>query len=291
MSDRRRDVALLAGSLLDLLVVASVWRKNPLSASVGPRALSPHHVVECSRCEGHGVVTDRFRRELECPGCDGKGRFAVDGYTGERVGTVELGTAPARLRSVLCDRCGGDGAVAGKRCPTCDGAGRREWSPFELSAAGDEERADVGGVGLLARPRHLALLYAQGDYELLERALEALRTHDLAGWRLWVGRHVHGYEFDGEPPVDDRIEDAWAFVLARMPAKVRVPGAIRANGRTRQAQLRLIRGQATGKKGLVRRDSEWRRLRRMGVPVREIAEAWNVTVRTVQRVVYADVED
>lgn len=267
MTRRRAEIALLAGSLVDVSVVTSTWRGNPLcSAGEAPRGLAPFRTVVCDRCEGRGVVTDRFRREVECGGCDGAGRFAVDGYTGERVGTAETATV-VRMRSSLCDRCGGTGVYpAGRRCPTCDGAGRREWSPFELRGVElpGEARAEDGS-GLLARPRELARLYAAGSYAELERALSRLAGVNVRAHRLWVNRHVAGVGVELDEAGVYLLERSWRFVDAAMPDPVRVPGDIRAAARRQPgAQLAQVRGRHAPSGLRAERDREMRRLFSIG---------------------------
>lgn len=258
LSPRRTSIALLAGSLLDLSVVTSSWRRNPLSSESGPRGLAPFRERRCETCKGSGRARDRFRREVVCSACDGAGRLAFDAYTGERVGTAVTPTV-VRMRSALCDRCGGSGVWKGARCSICDGQGRREWSPFELHMPADEERVGAEEGGLLARPRHLAVLWAAGSYAELERALGELRP--LRTNRVWVGVYVHGGPAGDVLPAD--LEVGWRMVEERMPARVRVPRGVRqAAGRRDYRGVRGsgLRQHKDERFALAARDSEIRRL-------------------------------
>ncbi len=282
LSSRRASIALLAGSLLDVSVVTSTWRRNPLSSETGPRALAPFREHRCETCKGSGKGKDRFRREVVCAACDGAGRLAFDAYTGERVGTVETPTV-VRFRSAVCDRCGGSGVQPGskgERCPSCDGEGRREWSPFELHMPDEEERVGAEEGGLLARPRHLAALYAAGSYAELERALAELRVCDTQAQRVWWGRYgletvVRGADAD--------LDRAWMFIEDRMPTRVRVPPAIREGQRHYEAWLSSHRNGKTDQRAMAVRDDRMLRMREAGTSLPELAVAFKLTESAIYK--------
>jgi hypothetical protein len=276
LSSRRASIALLAGSLLDLSVVTSTWRRNPLSSETGPRALAPFREHRCEACKGSGKGRDRFRREVVCAACDGAGRLAFDAYTGERVGTAETPTV-LRFRSALCDRCGGTGVWKGARCETCEGDGRREWSPFELHLPGEDERVGADEGGLLARPRHLAVLYAAGSYAELERGLTELRAEAPSRHRLWWWRYGRGDELPLAGWERFELELAWVSIEQRMPARVRVPPAIREGQRHYEAWLATRKNGSTDAKAVQVRDDRMLRMREAGTSLEELAAAFKLT--------------
>ena len=196
------------------------WRRS-VSIAAGP-----------ARGRGRGGIASAVRSSARIVRA---GRLAFDAYTGERVGTAGT-VAVTRTRSAVCDRCGGTGVWKGKRCAVREGDGRREWSPFELHLPGDEERAGAEEGGLLARPRHLAVLYAAGSYAELERALAGLRILDARAHRLWWRRYGLG---GGDVAAVDvhALEGAWRFVEWAMPGRVRVPPGVREGARHYEAWL------------------------------------------------------
>ncbi len=276
LSPRRASIALLAGSLLDLSQVTSTWRRNPLSSETGPRALAPFREHRCETCKGSGKGKDRFRRVIVCAACDGAGRLAFDAYTGERVGTAETPTV-TRFRSALCDRCAGSGVWKGARCPTCEGDGRREWSPFELHMPDEEERVGAEEGGLLARPRHLAALYAAGSYAELERALAELKFWSLPLHRLWARSYVLRVPSGLAGREAALVETAWVFLEQRMPAPVRVPWGIREGARHYEEWLAARKNGRTDTKAVAARDDRMLRMRAAGTSVEELEQAFRLT--------------
>lgn len=243
--------------------------------------MAPFREHRCGTCKGSGKGRDRFRREVVCAACDGAGRLAFDAYTGERVGTAGT-VAVTRTRSAVCDRCGGTGVWKGKRCAVCEGDGRREWSPFELHLPGDEERAGAEEGGLLARPRHLAVLYAAGSYAELERALAGLRILDARAHRLWWRRYGLG---GGDVAAVDvhALEGAWRFVEWAMPGRVRVPPGVREGARHYEAWLASRRNGGSDSRAMQVRDDRMLRMRDAGTSLAELAVAFRLTERAVYK--------
>lgn len=295
LSPRRQAIALLAGSLFDFL--------GPLVRR-GVSELAPTVWAVCPDCGGDGVRRDRFRRETPCGTCGGlaasegararrgAGRVKVDPMDREQrpIGSVETPDAPPRVVTAVCDGCGGQGAHGnGRRCKVCDGAGRREWSPFRL-------RVDDQGGGEDAEAALLAAIVRRdeaGDYARLERALAELARvdgrDDTRLHRLWVGRYVFGSETTLSDVDLARLELAWRFIEARMPSPIRVPGDVRRNERARRRHLEGVKGRWMNGRSLRERDAEIRRRYDSGVAtVEELVRTFGVSRSTVYEAIYAE---
>lgn len=232
--------------------------------------------------EASGRVVVRARRGL--------GRVRIDPMDRERrpIGSAETPDAPPRVVTALCDECGGAGAHGnGRRCGTCDGSGRRSWSPFVLRVDDEPGAGDVGGAWLNAIVRRDRL----GDYAPLERALMALRRVDVVDGprlhRLWVRRYVLGLDDELAGVDRDRLEVAWAFVESRMPAAPRVPGDVRRAERARRRHLETVRGRWADPGARARRDAEIRRRYNTGdQTVEELIRTFGVARSTVYEAIH-----
>lgn len=236
------------------------------------------------RDEVSGRVVVRARRGL--------GRVRIDPMDRERrpIGSVETPDAPARVVTALCDECGGAGAHGnGRRCSTCDGSGRRSWSPFVLRVDDEPGAGDVGGAWLNAIVRRDRL----GDYAPLERALAELRHVDVVDGprlhRLWVRRYVLGHADELADVDRDRLEVAWAFIESRMPAAPRVPGNVRRAERARRRHLETVRGRWADPGARARRDTEIRRRYNAGdETVEELIRTFGVSRATVYEAIHGN---
>lgn len=301
LSSRRSSIALLAGSLFDFL--------GPLVRR-GTSDLAPMEWAVCPDCGGEGVRRDRFRRESVCVTCGGreqeldvsgkvvvrarrgKGRVKIDPMDRERrpIGSVETPDAPARIVTALCDECGGAGAHGnGRRCGTCDGSGRRSWSPFVLRVDDEPGAGDVGGAWLNAIVRR----DDAGDYARLERALSELLQADVTDGtrlhRLWTARYVLGGNGALAPVDADRLEQAWVFIEARMPSSVKVPADIRRSERARRKHLETVRGRWADPTVLGKRNAEIRRRFASGdASVEELIRTFGVARATVYEAIHSD---
>lgn len=283
---RREALLLLARSLDDLVWEPETWSGKLVRKQAGPGLVgSRRRACSCER----GWRTDRFRRRFPCGECGGvvledpvtgrvvprpgKGYVLVDPYDRERrpIATTETPSAPARVVSRLCDRCGGSGTggahlVNGRPgterrdpCETCGGSGRREWSPFELHIS-----TESGGDPVDAQLHAIDFRDRAGDYTALERALDQLRDVDRPAYRLFRAVHVLAAVDAGELDEDAEtlLRGAVLFLEERMPEQLRVPSFVAFSEKAKREQLRQVKGRTADRKVLRERDREIRRLYR-----------------------------
>lgn len=205
--------------------------------------------IDCPACGGQGK---RRMRGIwsACSRCEGRALILVDQYTRREIGSEETGVKKGLPRSIPCDAClpldpkaeRGTGFLNGERCRHCDGSGRtlafqQRIRPFRRPS----ELVDV----LLERtertgdPRLDAMLLRAklGSYDELEKAMGALRLHDL-----YAFREVAALEADRRSLIElryhARVMAGLDFLVRRMPDPIRVPAAVIAADRRLQYDKR-----------------------------------------------------
>lgn len=254
-TDRVLAIRLLAGALYDLLwqpetSTGAMLRKQTL------RGEAPTRWQLCHPCQGDGV--DRFRRP--CAACDGNGRVKIDPYTG-RVIAGEQAPAPPRQDRWLCNVCHGRGVEPkrpSERCRACHGDGHREHPPLTSVQPLDPTRGDPATVleaAILRRDQ-------AGSFHELEQCLAVLRR--LSPNRHRVFWQVAVLRTRTTADLDER-EQRWLAEADRdlermMPAVIRVPAYLHAQGKQLRQQLRAVRGNGADGRALGWRNAEIRRL-------------------------------
>lgn len=297
MTDRRRRILALAGSLYDLLPAP----KGSLSGArpgLAPSAKAP--CPDCGHSDTPGWKVDRFKRREPCLICGGrlasegvrakKGRGVVDVDPMDAehapIRTAEANARPTKPASTRrCDGCGGtgDGGMhldpQGReyrgRCGYCGGSGRRVIASTPL---GSSEPRDDG----TALEEALTRRSETGDWRALEEALAVLPTR----WRrLFTRVHVHGA--DGRLTEDEAmaLEIAVRTVDWLMPDPVRVPAAILKADHDREARRALAHGRGAGKQALAKRDGEIRKLARQGRPTQWIAQQYELSPQQTRAII------
>lgn len=268
------------------------------------RGPSPSRKEACPDCGGDGTIGKKRYPCRTCggdpvKGTPGRGWRIVDDYTGQPVGTLETGTVAQTRRSVTCDGCGGSG-IRGRdphefaegapargydRCRHCEGTGR-----VDVILTPPEERrgiVDVGAAEVAAAAAGASLtaqLRREGDYDRLEDAMSELAVV-RPGWHASVWRRwVEPEDVVLSEPVLRAADRGLEWLTHRMPATVRVPGAVLA-----------ARGNASvGGKGRhangaaqARRDEEMRGLALEGWSQSALASRFGVSQGRVSRIVAA----
>lgn len=205
LDPHERDVLALATSLLDWAPAPKTWTGSLVRASAEPGEIAAKP-VRCPACEGSG--RRRVRGVMQaCDRCHGCGRLLVDPQTLKE--PITSAEAPRPLT----------------------GTEREQWRHhvdsqlrgFEMGErviSDDEAEEDM----LLRAVRKRDEQYLAGDYELLERALAALRVV-RPGLHAWFWRYV----VLGESAEQSSRAPSLCVVVVRllastMPAKLRVPG-------------------------------------------------------------------
>lgn len=205
-----------------------------------------------------------------------------------RVGFVHR----TRVR-VSCEDCLANGRVI-PGCETCRGRGYvevvRSRDPYDtgkhLALAGEkhearrerdrmiqrlgEQVAPVAEVstGMEAWELERARRWARFDFAALDVALERLRSWDLDGYHVLMAGYVYGWVMIVPGSVAERAaERALGSLDAMLPDPLRVPGVV------------------------VDRDALIRRRAREGVPTRELAVEFGLSVSRVNRIVAAGAEE
>jgi hypothetical protein len=212
-----------------------------------------------------------------------------------RIGSTTT-TATARpRRTVTCDACDGEGVRAGQRCIRCDGAGRRDLHVFELDL-GDTERDRSGDPLTDAVERR----NESGSYHELEQALAGIAHHvnkpvryrwltDNAAAALRLLDEVYlppvtREEHELTPAERVLVDLALAYIAERMPAQIRVPGQVIANGRELDEHRKRARGRATDRRALEQRNRQIRDFVRRQVPTQWIAAEYGLSVSQINRI-------
>lgn len=289
----------------DERIVVLVWSLGdaialPASGRGEVRRPAPTALVECEACQGSGRGADRFGRATACSSCAGRGRFWVDGYTGERTGAPgDPGPGPELVsfwRRVGCSWCQdgdrghwdaqagtwvshgrrfealprGSGVRCGERCEDCDGSG---WVrvPAEMEVPSVERSRDVGGS---------VAWRIKGSYGELARALDDLRAWSPRCYRAFVSDATAGV-WPIEPLSAYELGASrlgLVRVMSRMPAKIKVAGDVLAAWRDRERRSEMIRGP--------KRDARIRELVAAGVAPAVVARRAGISERQVRRIAY-----
>lgn len=283
-------VALLRSSQ-DFVPLPETWSGGlqRRSALPGP---APGEYIECPNCDGRG----KLRSGWTCRDCKGLGRYKIDAYTGEAVGTEATAWSDLlRLDTVNCWKCGGWGRLGayaearpGKDapfCPECEGSGKEQ-------AAFASRVVDVDA----RKPRHgdrdLDALESQHErrdhvhaYRELAAALDELKverpgTHFLICW-------IYVLEAQSPSPANAAaIMDGLEFLLARL-GDVRAPAFVSRQVTLRQAALVRAKGKTADRKAQAARNAEIRRRRDEGALLRELAADFGLDKGQVSRIVRA----
>ena len=242
VNGRDRDTILLLGSLPDAPFAQPKSWTSELVRKNAKRGEVPAHRVPCPACNGQ--KRRRVRTVLQpcdrCVGARGKplGYIVVDGMIFERfrrqIGTMET-KAPIEFKTVPCDTCGGRGRTLAPRwrgdgdlCLRCNGGGVLEvlksaWLASRSVTVELELRAPIGDAVISA----MEARERAGSYDELVSALAELHEEWPALYRLVVDRYVRGEELHDERLERLALEGGVAFLSARMPDPIRVPGSVR----------------------------------------------------------------
>jgi hypothetical protein len=311
-------VKLLIGSRFDGLYL-------PPGALRTVSGFAPGATRPCPNC-GHtatpGWITDAFKRRRPCAACGGaggpsgkggqwvakdagSGRVAYDPMDTKEAAVGSTSTfATARPRkTVKCDSCGGEGAYPnGHRCTVCGGSGRRDQHVFELAldTHDNDERNDM--LDKFERAR--TLRDASGSYHELDLALAGVIHHvnKPARYQWLTDNAVAALRLLDElylPPITrfetdldhvDRalVDLALAYIVDRMPDRIKVPPDVRANALELEAHRRRARGRGSDPRALEQRDREIRGLVRRDVPTQWIAAEFGLSVSQVNRIAGGD---
>jgi len=307
---RRSDLILLLGSLDDHLpALGSSTRTSP-----GLAANARKPCPDCGHTDTPGWRVDGFKRRTPCLSCGGRSEaVGTVGNTQQRhrrgrgwvhydpmdalqrpVQTTEQTAPPTKpAQRVLCDACGGsgvggahldeDGSEYREPCFYCDGSGKRVLARFDLEL----ELVERGYSYDVATEHAITTRDKLGSYHELDQALAKLPPP----WRKVV-YDVHVNRLVDERDLGEteayRLTAAMRDLEARMPERIRVPGAVRANQKLLRDHAKALRG----KRGLavVHRDKEIRKLVRVGRPVQWVAREYGLTVRRVYQIVNGEQE-
>lgn len=285
-------VALLRSSQ-DFIPLPETWTGALQRRSVAPGP-APFRLIECPRCDGRG----NLRSGWPCSDCEGRGRYAVDGYTEEIVSASKASWADVLSATVNCWKCGGWGRLGAHAetrpdprtaplCPECEGSGK-EPAPVGGRIAHDvDERTPRQG------DRTLDALDAQHKrrddlrcYQQLGVAMDELREHEpgLAFLVTWI------YVLEAQTPSPGNaaaLERGLAFLLARM-GDVRAPASIRNQAANRAAALVRAKGKSADRKAQQLRNEQIRRLRDAGAKLAELAADFDLDKAQISRITRSD---
>lgn len=282
---RRDRIVALVWSLEDALpgVRSHLHDREP-----GSRRESPSRWDMCEPCGGTGERRDRFGHVSTCSVCSGRGRVRVDGYTGRQVSTSDV-HVDAPVERVGCSWCQepersrwdsarrtwvpverrydtlprGSGVRGTVACRSCDGTGWRRLTPAPAETRASRTVDD--GVLLQTWAR-------RGSYRELLVELGELRARDRDAYLALL----HRVRQDTDPLCDWAAARGLAFLHARLPERLLVPGAVIAAWLARGERARQLRGPL--------RDRRIREALRAGEPVSSVARRAGISERHVRRI-------
>lgn len=282
---RSERVLVLVWSLPDAVLLPGSDRDS--------RGLMPTRREACQACEGSGSILDRFSRRVTCGGCDGLGRFWVDGYTGDRVGapgsTLPLELAAGRRVRVGCSWCQsgdrgrwdevrgtwvsfarpveslpqGSGVRGTSRCDACEGTGWRWLTADEPDPSGAKTKgADTTAWRI------------RGSYHEVAGALEQLLALSRPHWRALTREATRG---TGVDKLNEEAGFGLSIVTDMMPSRVEVAGDILVAWRAREERSLMVAGS---------RDHRIRVLISRGKSPTEVGKLVGLSERRVREIAY-----
>lgn len=261
------------------------------------------HWEVCSTCRGGGKVRDRFQREQRCEPCRGRGRRAVDDYTGAEVvvrksEAEEAAPTPFGMswgeefayllerdtKTTACPFCDEKGVYKFRRCEPCRGSGRiaiaGSWvsDPKAPRTAG----ADAVDVQIDAFTRRDEL----GDWRALELALIELRRRARTCYRVFRDVFLLRQRQADELDVVDELalRGALLYLDLVLPLPITVPAWATKSEARRHEHLRTVKGRASDERALKARNKEIERDLRAEKPVQWIADQYGLGVRQVYEI-------
>lgn len=283
-------VALLRSSQ-DFVPLPETWSGSLQRRSVTPGP-APFHFIECPNCEGRG----KLRTGWTCRDCKGLGRYEVDAYTEEPVGTDATAWEDLlRVSTVNCWKCGGWGRLGAHAetrpskdaplCPECDGSGKEPAALAPRVPDVDERRARHGDRALDSLESQHERRDDVRAYRELAAAMDSLKlerpgTHFLICW-------IYVLEVQAPSPANAAaLMAGLEFLLARL-GDVRAPRFISGQVALRQAALVRAKGKSADRKAQAARNAEIRRRRDEGAKLRELAADFDLDKGQVSRILRA----
>jgi hypothetical protein len=248
---RLHDLVALLGSILDAPFAQPHSWTEQLVRRNAVRGELPANRVVCPSCDGE--LTRRVRGvPMPCERCmNDKGRplgwiyvdLMVDEPYRRRLGSLETGLV-VQVKTVHCDAGCDRGVIRGgpwrgenDRCLRCGGSGRLELTIEQWRSTRTFE-ADLGtssGNGAGPILDSMESRQRSGSYDELAAALVQLHEAWPALYRLVIDRYVLGQSL-GSARLDRLAEEGGlAYLEARMPEEIRVPGSVRKRRREEAA--------------------------------------------------------
>lgn len=269
------------------------------------------HWETCGTCNGRTNVRDRFNRERRCQTCRGRGRRAVDDYTGAEVVVRKSEAEEAEptafgmswgeefayllerdTKTTTCPHCvqgvrprtrleREQGVTGLQRCEPCRGSGRVPIAGSWLSDPLKQRRP--GGDAVDVQLDELERRDELGDWRQAEAALVELRRRAPKCYRVFSAVYMlHERELDDVDELEEiALRGALLYLDWLLPLPLIVPRWIADSEERRREHLRTVKGRGADQHALNARNKEIERDLRQEKPLQWIADHYDISLAWV----------